>query len=160
MSSFLRSHRFQHTRFPCPSISPRVCSDSYPLSWWCHSTISSSVAPSVPALNLSQHQGLFHESSLLIRWPKHWNFSFASVLPMNTQDWFPLGLTGLISLLSKGLSGVFLTPSGLSGVFSSTTIQKHQFFGIQPSLWSNSYIYTIGKTIALTIWVLPWWFSW
>ena len=142
MSSFLRSHRFQHTRLPCPSISPRVCSDSCPLSWWCHSTISSSVAPSVPALNLSQHQGLFHESSLLIRWPKHWNFSFASVLPMNTQDWFPLGLTGLISLLSKGLSGVFLTPSGLSGVSSSTTIQKHQFFGIQPSLWSNSYIHT------------------
>ena len=66
----------------------------------------------------------------------------ASVLPMNTQDWFHLGLMGVISLLSKGLSGVFLTPSELSEVFSSTAIQKHQFFGIQSSLWSNSSIHT------------------
>ena len=68
----------------------------------------------------------------------------ASVLPVNIQDWFPLGLTGLISLLSKGLSRVF----------SSTRIRKHQFFTSQPSLWSNSYIHTwlLGKTIALTIW--------
>ena len=72
------------------------------------------------------------ESVLPIRWPKHWSFSLASVLPMNIQGWFPLGWTGLISLQSKGLSRVF----------SNTTIQKHQFFGAQLSLWSNSHIHT------------------
>ena len=72
------------------------------------------------------------ESALLIRWPKYWNISFRSVLPMNIQGWFPLGLPGLISLQSKGLSRVF----------SSTTIWKHQFFGAQLSWWSNSHIRT------------------
>ena len=71
-----------------------------------------------------------NESVLHIRWPKYWSFSFTSVLPMNIQDLFPLGLTGWISLQSKGLSRVI----------SSTTIQKHQFFSTQPSLWFNSYI--------------------
>ena len=73
-----------------------------------------------------------NESALCIRWPKYWNFSFGSVLPMNIQDWFPLGLTGLISLQSKGLSRVF----------SNTAVQKHQFFDAQLSLWSNSHIHT------------------
>ena len=73
-----------------------------------------------------------NESALCIRWPKYWSSDSASVLPMNTQPWFPLGLTCLISLLSKGLSRVF----------SSTTVQKHQFFGAQPSLWSNYHIHT------------------
>ena len=73
-----------------------------------------------------------NESVLRIRWPKHWSFSFRSVLPVNVQDWFPLGLTSLISLQSKGLSRVF----------SNTTIQKHQFFDAQFSLWSNSHIHT------------------
>ena len=72
------------------------------------------------------------ELGLRIRWPKYWSFSFSLILPMNIQDWFPLGLTGLISLQSKGLSRVF----------SSTTAQKHQFFGTQLSLWSNSHIHT------------------
>ena len=72
------------------------------------------------------------ESALLIRWPKYWNISFRSVLPMNIQGWFPLGLPGLISFQSKGLSRVF----------SSTTIWKHQFFGAQLSWWSNSHIRT------------------
>ena len=72
-------------------------------------------SPSPSALNLSQHQGLFNESALHIRWPKYWSLSFKSVLPMNTQDWSPLGWTGLISLQSKGLSRVF----------SSVTVQKH-----------------------------------
>ena len=72
------------------------------------------------------------ESVLPIRWPKYWSFSLSSVLPMNIQGWFPLGLTSLISLQSKALSRVF----------SSTTIQKHQFFGAQLSLWSNSHIHT------------------
>ena len=88
-----------------------------------------------------------NESVLCIRWPKYWSFSFSTqwwnlFIPMNTQGWFPLGLIGLISLQSKGRSRVF----------SNTTVQKHQFFNAQPSLWSNSsHLYmTTGKTIALT----------
>ena len=81
-----------------------------------------------------------NESALCIRWPKYWASASTSVPPMNNQDWSPLGWTDLISLLSKGLSRVF----------SNTTIWKHQFFGAQPSLWSNSHMPT-GKTIALTI---------
>ena len=73
-----------------------------------------------------------NESVLCIRWPKYWSFSFTSVLPMNIRDWFLLGLTGLISLQSKGLSRVF----------SNTTVQKHQLFGTQLSSWSNSHIHT------------------
>ena len=83
------------------------------------------------------------ESVLHIRWPKYWSFSFSISLLMNIQDLFPLGLTGLISLQSKGLSRVF----------SNTTVQKHQFFSAQISLQSNSHnpYMTTGKTIALTI---------
>ena len=93
------------------------------------------------AFNLSQHQVFFNESALCIRWLKYWSFS---INPSNEYlGLFPLGLTGLISLQSKGLSRVF----------SSTIIQKHQFFGTQPFLWSNSHIYmTTGKIIALTRW--------
>ena len=72
------------------------------------------------------------ESVLPISWPKYWSFSLASALPMNIQDWFPLGWTGLMILQSKGLSRVF----------SNTTVQKHQFFGAQLSFWLNSHIYT------------------
>ena len=87
---------------------------------------------SPPAFNLSQHQSLFRESAVRISWPKYWSFSF-SISPSNKySDWFPLGLTGLISLLSKGLSKVF----------SSTTVWKHQFFSIQPSFYSNWHIHT------------------
>ena len=88
--------------------------------------------------------GVFsNESALCIRWPKYWSFG-SSISPSNEfSGWFPLGLTGLISLQSEGLSRVF----------SSTTVQKHQFFGIQTSLWSNSHICTWlqKKTIALTV---------
>ena len=73
-----------------------------------------------------------NESTLRMRWPKYWSFSFSISPSMNIQVWFPLGLTGLISMQSKGLSRVF----------SNTTVQKHQFFSTQPSLWSNSHIYT------------------
>ena len=73
-----------------------------------------------------------NESALQIRWPNYWSFNSASVLPMNSQGWFPLGLTGLISLLSKTLSRVL----------SSTTVQKNQFFSVQPSLWSNPHTCT------------------
>ena len=98
---------------------------------------------SPPAFSLSQCQGLLNELALCIRWPKYWSFTF-SINPSNEyQDWFPLGLTGLNSLQSKGLSRVSL----------NTTVQKHQFFGTRPSLWSNSHPHmTIGKTTALTIW--------
>ena len=73
-----------------------------------------------------------NESAVPIKWPKYWSFSFSRVLPMNVQGWFPLGLTGLISLVFKGLSRGF----------ASTTVQKHQFFGSQPSLLPNCYIHT------------------
>ena len=102
-------HGLQRTRLPCPSPTPRAYSNSCPSHQWCHPTISSTVIPSPPAFNLSQHQGLFQ-----------WVFASggqntgvsasASVLPMNIQDWFPLGWTGWISLQSKGLSRVFSTP--------------------------------------------------
>ena len=83
-----------------------------------------------------------NEFDLRIRWPKDWRFSFSISLPMTIQGWFPIGLTGWISLLFKGLSRVF----------SSATVQKHQFFSTQPSLWTDSYPHmTTGKTIALSI---------
>ena len=93
-----------------------------------------------------------NELALCIRWPKYWSFSSASVLLVNIQGWYPLRLTDLISLLSKGLSRVF----------SSIVVWKHQFFGTQPSLWSNSHIHTglLEKIIALTILTLgrKWYF--
>ena len=107
-----------------PSLSPGVCSNSCPFSWRCHPTISSSVARFSSALNLFQHQVFSNESALSIRWPKYWSFSF-SISPSNKY----LGLISfridLISLLSKGLSRVF----------PSTAIQKHQFFEAQHALW-------------------------
>ena len=99
-------------------------------------------SPSPPTFNLSQHQGLFKWVSSSHQVAKLSVSAFASVFPMNIQDWFPLGWTGWISLQSKGLLRIL----------SNTTIQKHQFFGVQLSLWSNSYnpLVTTGKTIALT----------
>ena len=131
MSDSLQPHGLQHTRLPCPSLSPRVCPNSCPLSRRCHPTISSSVGPfsscppSFPTSESFPMSQLFASGGRSIE-----SFTSASVLPMNTQDWFPLGLTGLISLLSKGLSRVFF----------STGVQKHQFFSAQPSLCSNSHI--------------------
>ena len=127
----LWTHGLQHARLPCPSPAPRACSDSYPSSWWCLPTTSSSVIPFSSCLQSFPASGSFPMSQLLIS--GGWNIGIsASVLPMNIQDWFPLGLTGWISLQSKGLSRVF----------SNTTVQKHQCFGTQPSPWSNSYIHT------------------
>ena len=131
--NLLQPHGMKHARLSCPSLSPRVYSNSCPLNWWCHPTISSSIIPFSPALNLSQHQGLFQWVGFSHQVAKVLEFQLQpSVLLMNIQDWFPLGLTGLISVLSKGLSRIL----------SSTTIQKHQFFSAQPSLWSNSHIHT------------------
>ena len=134
-----------HARLPCSSLSPGVCSNSYPLSQWCHPTISSSVIPfsvcpqSLPASVSFPVSQLFASGGQSIR-----ASASASVLPMNIQGWFPLGLTGLISLLSEGLSKVF----------SSTIVWKLQFFSVHSAFFmvqlSHPHM-TTGKTIALTM---------
>ena len=132
LSNSSRLHGLQHARLPCPSPSSRVCSNSCPLSRWCHPTILSchpllllpSIFPSITIIS--------DESALCIRWPKCGSFSF-SISPSNEySELVSFKMTGWISLQSKRLSRVFL----------STTVQKHQFFCAQPSLWSNSHIYT------------------
>ena len=133
VSNSMRPQGLQHTRLPCPSLSPRICSNSCPLSQWCHPTISSSVASFSFCLQSFPASGSFQMSQFFASGGQMIGASaLASVLLKNIQDWFPLGLTGFISLLSKGLSRVF----------SSITIRKHQFFSDQPSLWSNSHICT------------------
>ena len=131
VSNSLWPHGLQHARLPCPSPTPRACSNSCPLSQWCHPTISFSVIllsscfQSFPASGSFPNESVFH-----IRWQSI--RASASVLPLNILDWFPLKWTGLISLQSKGLLRVF----------SNTTVQRHQFFGAQLSLSSNSHIHT------------------
>ena len=108
MSDSLQSHELQHARPPCPSPSPWVCSNSCPLSWWFHPTISSSVASFSSCPQPSPASGSFPMSQLFTTGSQSIEASAsASVLPVNIQDWFPLGWTGLISLLSRGLSRVF-----------------------------------------------------
>ena len=125
MSDSLRPHGMQHTRLPCPSPTPAACSNSCPLSQWCHPTISSSVIPFSSCLKSFPASGSFPMSQFFASGGQSTGASVsASVLPMSIQDWFPLGLTGWISLQSKGLSRVF----------SNTTVQKHQFFSAQLSL--------------------------
>ena len=132
MSDCLRSHGLQHARLPCPSPTPRVYSNSCPYSWWCHPTISSSVVPFSSCLRSFPASGFFQMSQFFTSGGQNIGVSAsASVLSLCFQDWFPLGLTGFISLLPKGLSRV-----------SYSTVQKHQFFDIQPSLWSSSPICT------------------
>ena len=133
MSDSLRPHGLQQTRLPCPSPALRVCSNSCQLSWWCHPTILSCVAPFFSCLQSFPASGSFPMCQFFPSGGQRTGaLASASVLPINTQDWSPLGLTGLISLLSKRLSRVF----------SNTIFLKHQFFVAQPSLWSNSYICT------------------
>ena len=132
LSDTLWPHRLQHARLPCPSLSPGAYSNSCPLSQGCHPTISSSVAPLSSCPQYFPASESFSMNQLFASGDQSIGAS-ASVLPMHIQDWFPLGLTGLISLQSKGLSRVF----------SSTTVQNNQFFSTQPSLWSNSHISTI-----------------
>ena len=137
VSNSLWPHGLQHSRLPCPSPSPRACSNSYPLSQWCHPTILSSVLPFFSCLQSFSASGSF---------PMSWLFASggqiigasgsASVLPMDIQDWFPLGLTYLI-----------LQSKGLWRVFSSTTIWKHQFFGTAFFMAQLSHAYmSTGKT--------------
>ena len=128
----LATHGLQHARLPCPPPSPGACSNSCPLNQWCYPTISSSVIPFSCPLSFPE-SGSFPMCQLFTSGGKSIGASAsASVLPMNIQDWFPLGWTDWISLQSKGLSRVF----------SNTTVQTHQFFGAQLSLWSNSHIHT------------------
>ena len=124
-------HELQHARLPCSSPSPGACSNSCPLTRWCHPTISSSVIPFSSCLQSFPASGSFLRS---------WHFASggqsieasASVLLKNIQGWVPLGLTGLITLQFKGLSRVF----------SNTTVWRHQFLSTRASSWSNSHIHT------------------
>ena len=142
MFNSLWPHGLHHARNPGPSPSPTACLNSWQLSWWCHpiSVIPFSFCPkSFPS------SGSFLMSQFFTSGDQSIGVSAGAwastlVLPINIQVWFPLELTGLISLQSKG-------------VFSNTTVQKHQFFSAQPSLWSKSDIHTwlLEKIIALTI---------
>ena len=133
MSNSLQPHESQHARPPCPSPTPGVHSNSSPSSWWCHPAISSSVVPfsscpqSLPASESFPMSQLFAWSGLSTGVS-----ALASFLPKNAQDWSPLKWTSWISLQSKGLSRIF----------PNTTVQKHQFFGVQLSSQSNSHIHT------------------
>ena len=133
----------QHTRPPSPSLTPRVYSNSWPSSQWCHPTISSFVVPFSSCLQTLPASGSFPMSQLFTSGGQSTGVSAsASVLPVNTQDWSPSGWTGWISLQSKGLSRVF----------SNIIVQKHQFF------WHSAFFtvqlshpyMTTGKTIPLT----------
>ena len=124
VSDSLRPYESQHARPPCPTPTPGFYPNPCPLSWWCHSAISSSVIPFSSCPQSLPASASFPVSQLFASGGQRIGVSAsASVLPMNTQDWFPLGWTGWISLQSKGLSRVF----------SNTTIQKHQFFSAQLS---------------------------
>ena len=138
MSDSLRPHESQHARPPCPSPTPGVHSDSLPSNPWCHPAISSSVVP-FSSCSLSLPASECFPVSQLFAWGDQSTgvSALASVIPMNTQDWSPLWWTGWISLQSKGLSRVF----------SNTTVQKHQSFGVQLSSQYNFHIHTwpLGK---------------
>ena len=145
VSGSLWPHRLKHIMPPCPSPTPGACSNSCPLSQWCHLTISSSVVPFSSCPKSFPVSGSFQMSQFFASGGQSIGASAsASVLQMNIQDWFPLGLTGLISLQSKGLSRVF----------SSTTIQKHQLFSAQPSLWSNlTPVHVYWKNHSFSFWL-------
>jgi len=133
VSNSLGPHGLQHMRPPCPSPTPGVYPNSCSLSQWCHPTISSSVIPFSSCLQSFPASGSFLMSQLFATGGHSFGASAsASVFPMNIQGWFPLGLTDFISFQSKGLSRVS----------SSTTVQKHQFFSAQLSLWYNTHIHT------------------
>ena len=138
MSSSLWPHGLQHSRLPCPSPSPAICSDSSPLSWWCHPTISSSVIPFSSCLQSFPASWSFPVSRLCIRWPKYWSLSF-SISPSNEYS-------GLISL-HDGLVGSPCSPSDSQRVFSNTIVQKHQSFGAHL------------RSVYYFCWVCMWWGS-
>ena len=131
MSDSLQPHGLKHIRPPCPSPTPRGYSHSCPLSWWCHPTISSSVVPFSSCLQSFPASRSFPINQFFASGGQSTEVSASeSVLPMNIQDWSPLGWTGWISLQGDSQG----TLKGLSRVFSNTTAQKHQFFSAQLSL--------------------------
>ena len=133
VSDSLRPHESQHARPPCPSPTPGLHPNSCPLSRWCHPATSSSIVPFSSCPQPLPASGSFPMSQLFTSGGQSIGVSAsASVLPVNTQDWSPLGWTGWISLQSKGLARVF----------SNTIVQKHPFFGAQLSSQSNSHIHT------------------
>ena len=142
MSNSLWPHRLQHARFPCPSLSPTVCLDSCPVSQWCHILycpllLLPSIFPSIRVFS--------NESALCIRWPKCWSFSIS---PSNEYS-------GLISFRLDWFDLLAVQGTVRSLLFSNTTVQNHQIFSPQPSLWySSQHLYmTIGKNmITLTRW--------
>ena len=149
VSNSLQFHELQNSRLPCPSPPPTACSNSCPSSWWCHPTILSSDVSISSCLQSFPASGYFQMSQFFSSDGQSIGASaLASVLPMNIQDWFPLGWTVWISLQSKGLSRVF----------SNTTVQKHQFFITQLSLWFNSHIpnMTTGKNHSFDCLDLCW----
>ena len=138
VSYSLQPHESQHARPPCPSPTPGVYPSSSPLNQWCLPTISTSIIPFSSCPQSFPASGYFQMSQLFASGGQSSGTSAStSVLPINTQDWSPLGWTGWISLQSKGLSRVF----------SNSTVQKHQFFDSQLSLESNSHLHTwlLGK---------------
>ena len=133
VSNSLWPYGLHCTRLPCPSPTPRACSNSCLSSQWCHPIISSSVIPFSSCLPSIPASGSFQMNQFFASGGQGIGVSAsASVLPMNIQEWFPLGWTGWISLLSKGLSRVF----------SNTTVQKHQIFVAQPSSQFNFHIHS------------------
>ena len=133
VSNSLRPHESQHARPPCPSPTPGVHSNPRPSSRWCYPTISSSVIPFSSCLQSFPASGFFsNESTLRMKWPKYWSFSFR-ISPSNEHS-------GLLSF--RMTCWISLQSKGLSRVFSNTTAQKHQFFGTQLSSQSNSHIHT------------------
>ena len=133
MSDSLRPHGVLHARLSCPSLSPGVCSNSCPLSQWCHPTISFSLIPFSSCLQSFPASGSFQMIQPFASASQRIGASVsASVLPMSIQGSLLLGLTGLISLMSKGLSKVF----------SGTTLQKYKFFGTQKKIFFIQDIWT------------------
>ena len=138
VSNSLWPHELQHARPLCPSPTPRVYSNSCPLSQWYHPTTSFSVIPFSSCLQSFPASGSFQMSQFFVSGGQSIGVSAsASVLPMNIQDWFPLGWTGWISLQSKGLSRIF----------SNTTVQKHQFFS--HCLWAQNPVAEAAKSVSL-----------
>ena len=143
MSDSLRPHGLQHARPPCPSPNPRACSNSCPSSQWCHPTVSSSVIPFSSCLQSFAASGSFPMSQFFTSGNQSNGASASvSIVPMNIQDWFPLGLTGLISLQFKGLSRVFYQYHSSK----ASTLWCSAFFIVQVT---HPYMAS-GKTIALT----------
>ena len=140
MSNSLWPHRLQHTRLPCPSPTPRACSNSCPSNQWCHPTISSSVIPFSSCLQSFPASRSFPVSQFFASGGQSIGASAsASVFPVNIQGWFPLGWTSLISLQSKGLLRVF----------SNTTVQKYQFASSGPQL-DISCVFSFSHSCILT----------